>query len=289
MASNVPAELEDKFKRCKEKVMADGSDEASAYGICYSAVVEGKADALEQAAKSGFVLTDKERSEIIAHWTSKFSLKWMAVKVAGDWELDVTAAPFNKPDSDEQTFDEGTDFMLEVFTNPVIIYHHGIEPGKKAIQNKPTIIGKSVGIRKEADGIHIRVLLDKSIEWARRVWEAAKKGLAVASSDSISHLARLQVGNKTMMYDKGRAGRISVWPLAGVSLWDRVETNFQPASQYAIALPSMKAIYREAGVPFPVVLNDTQGDLSEAQNAAKRARVKEAQERSKKLLKAYKA
>ena len=42
MPKNVPPELEEKFKSCKEKVMAQGNDEEAAYGICYVSVVEGK-------------------------------------------------------------------------------------------------------------------------------------------------------------------------------------------------------------------------------------------------------
>jgi hypothetical protein len=207
----------------------------------------------------------------------------LAVKALDDWELDVLAVPFDKPDSDGQTFDERTDFMLDSFASPVIIYHHGVEPGKKGLQQKPVVIGKSQSVEVKPDGVHIRVLLDKTLEWARRVWEAAKKGLAVASSDSIAHLARLDVGGKSIMYEKNRAGRISVWALAGVSLWDKVEGNFQPASRYALALPAMKAIYRDAGLPFPDGVVCTHGDLPEATKAAKRAEAE--QQRAKKLIK----
>ena len=42
MASNVPPELEAKFKECKDKVIAEGNSEEAAYGICYTSVVEGK-------------------------------------------------------------------------------------------------------------------------------------------------------------------------------------------------------------------------------------------------------
>lgn len=195
----------------------------------------------------------------------------LAVKAVGDWELEVRAVPFGR-DSDGQTFDASTDYMLDHFPSPAIIYHHGVEPGAKNLEQKPVIIGKTVGVEKRSDGIYLRVILDKTIEYARRVWEAAKKGLAVASSDSISHLARLDVGGKRIMYEKNRAGRIAVWPLAGVSLWDKVEGNFMPASRQAIALPAMKAIYRQAGVRFPAL--DTHGVLSEAQSAAKRAEIR---------------
>jgi hypothetical protein len=206
-----------------------------------------------------------------------------AIKAVGDWELDVLAVPFNVVDSDGQIFDDSTEYMLDAFSSPAILYHHGIEPGAKNLQKKPTVIGKAVGVEKRADGIHVRVLLDKTLEWARRVWEAAKNGIAVASSDSIAHLARLEVDGKIIPYAKNKPGRVVVWPLAGVSLWDKVEGMFQPASRYALALPAMKAIYRDAGLPFPEI--KTNGGDVYADEATRRARVKSLQERAKKLLK----
>ncbi len=173
-----------------------------------------------------------------------------AVKAVGDWEIEVRGVPYGT-DGDGQTFDANTDYMLDAFPTPVITYHHGIQPGKKGIQGQPIIIGKTIRVEKRADGIWLRVLLDKTLDFARRVWEAAKKGLAVASSDSIAHLARLEVNGKQIFYEKDKGGRISVWPLAGVSLWDSGNGNFRPASPNAIALPAMKAIYRDAGLPFP--------------------------------------
>lgn len=179
-----------------------------------------------------------------------FDLEHVTVKAVGDWELEIRAVPFGI-DRDEQSFDAQTDYMLAEFPTPVITYHHGVNPGAKGLQANPMIIGKTTSVEKRADGIWIRVLLDKTLDFARRVWEAAKKGLAVASSDSIAHLARLEVNGKQIFYDKDRPGRIAVWPLAGVSLWDLGNGNFRPASPNAIALPAMKAIYREAGLPFP--------------------------------------
>jgi hypothetical protein len=75
------------------------------------------------------------------------------------------------------------------------------------------------------------------------------------------------------MYEKNRAGRIAVWPLAGISIWEKGNGNLKPASQIAYALPAMKAIYRDAGIPFPETLPATDGVLPEAStDAAKRAR-----------------
>lgn len=53
-ASNVPAELEDKFQSCKDAVMSeDGMTEDSAYAICYTSVVEGKSLDDARAAHAG--------------------------------------------------------------------------------------------------------------------------------------------------------------------------------------------------------------------------------------------
>ena len=56
MPKNVPAELEDKFTSCKEKVIASGQDEKAAYGICYVSVVEGKS--IPEATKAYYLSMD---------------------------------------------------------------------------------------------------------------------------------------------------------------------------------------------------------------------------------------
>lgn len=180
----------------------------------------------------------------------------LAIKAVGDWELDVTAVPFGSSgnrDKDGQWFDSMTQIMEDVYSTPLVIYQHGIEQGAKDFQEKLITVGKSVpgSLVKKSDGWHVRVILDKGIEAAKRIMEAARKGLVAVSSDSISHLARLDIGGKLIPYEKDRPGRIAVWPLAGFSLWELGNGNFQPANRQAIALPVMKAIYRDAGVPFP--------------------------------------
>ena len=271
MPNNVPPELEEKFRSCKEKVMADGNDEESAYGICYAAIVEGKADAASLAGKAGFIFGE----------ATKY-LKVHAVKAVGDWELEVKVLPFTT-DSDGQWFDENTDIMQDAFSTPLVIYQHGIKQGAKQIDNKPVIVGKSVQgtLQKRNDGWYIKVILDKALKQAKDIMEAAWKGLVAVSSDSIAHLARLDIGGKLIPYEKNKPGRIAVWPLAGFSLWEKGNGNFSPANHSAFALPAMKAIYREAGLPFPDITDDV---LPEAkQKAVKRAR--QVIEQSKKVIK----
>lgn len=204
-------------------------------------------------------------------------IKLLAVKAVGDWEIEIRAVPFGV-DRDGQTFDADTDYMLDMFSSPILIYHHGFKPGMKGLEDRPVIVGKSTKTEMRSDGVYIRGILDKTIEYARRIWEAAKNGLAVASSDSILHLARLDVGGKRIMYEKNRPGRIAVWPLAGVSLWDVAKGNALPASRNAIALPAMKAIYREAGIDFPDVVGTT-GDGQAEKRARRRTEARKEAER----------
>jgi len=145
------------------------------------------------------------------------------------------------------------------------------------------IVGRSVQgtLQKRNDGWYIKVVLDKALKQAKDIMEAAWKGLVAVSSDSIAHLARLDIGGKLIPYEKNKPGRIAVWPLAGFSLWEKGNGNFSPANHSAFALPAMKAIYREAGLPFPDITDDV---LPEAkQKAVKRAR--QVIEQSKKVIK----
>lgn len=207
-----------------------------------------------------------------------------AVKAVGDWELDVTAIPFGSRDSDGQWFDDRTDIMHEAFTTPLVVYQHGIKQGAKEIEEKPTVIGRSIAgsLAKKVDGWHIRVVLDQTKEAAKRVMEAAKQGLVAVSSGSISHLARLDIGGKLIQYEKNRAGRIAVWALGEISLWEKGNGNALPANQFAVALPAMKAMYKEAGLPFPEI--DTNGVTPKAEQAEKRAKVLQ---KSKEILKKW--
>lgn len=210
-----------------------------------------------------------------ARQLAQMFLDTFAVKAVGDWEIDILAVPFGVRDSDGQYFDAETDIMQANFENPAILYHHGVMPGKTGLQDRPAVIGKALSVEKKADGWHIRALLDKAHEFARRVWDAAQKGIAVASSDSISHLARLDIGSKQIMYEKNRPGRVSVWPLACVSLWDKVDGNFLPAFPYknVMPLPAMKAIYGEADLSFPEITDTTHGVSQADDIARKRAKV----------------
>jgi hypothetical protein len=213
--------------------------------------------------------------------------KAASIKAVGDWELDICAIPFNTKDSDRQWFDENTDIMAEQFPTPVVIYQHSIKQGAKGFEDKPVVIGDTVpgSLKKESDGWHLRVILNKTLEKAKNVMEAAKKKLVAVSSGSIDHLARLEVAGKMIPYDKGIPGRIAVWPFGEISLWDMGGGNLSPANHTAYALPAMKAIYNLAGLTFPTISPESPGHAGDAGEASQRAGMKaEAQARSRQFL-----
>ena len=162
------------------------------------------------------------------------------IKALGDWELDVLAVPFGSEfdkDSDEEYFDANTNLFLDNYLPPAF-YYHGYSPDGEPM-GEPALIGKTESAEVREDGVWLRVILDKASEFAQRVWNAAKEGLARASSGSISHLVRADDD-----------GHITSWPLAEISLFD-IDGYRQPANQYAVAIPVLKSNFEHAGLPLP--------------------------------------
>ena len=173
----------------------------------------------------------------------------IAIKSDGDvWELDVLGVPYGGPnngrDSDGEYFSAQTKLYLDKYPTVPAVYYHGYDENG-APASEPQIIGKTTGYEVKQDGVWFRVTLDKANEYARRVWEAAKNGIARASSGSIAHLRRV-----------ARDGHITHWPVAELSIFDAVG-NRQPANQYAVAMPVMKAVYAQAGLTLP---DDIEGE-----------------------------
>ena len=159
-----------------------------------------------------------------------------------EWVLDVLGVPYGGPnngkDSDGEYFSPQTKLHEDKYTLPPIVYYHGLTPdGKPA--GAPEYIGKAVSYEDRGEGRWYRVVLDKANAVAKRVWEAAQNGLARASSGSIAHLVRV-----------ARDGHIMEWPVGELSVFD-VGEGRQPANQYAVALPTLKAVYLQAGLTLP--------------------------------------
>lgn len=155
----------------------------------------------------------------------------------GDWVLDVLGAPYGGPyngkDADGDAFDAETNFWLDRIGKRPVIHYHG------ATQKSPEIIGQELGYEQRADGVWFRVLLDKANEAAGRIWQAAKQGLARASSGAIQHLIR-----------KDEAGRVLEWPIGELSLLD-AGAGERPANPYAVAMPALMKCYKAAGLDLP--------------------------------------
>lgn len=167
-----------------------------------------------------------------------------AVKALGEWELEVLGVPFgtrDNKDSDGQFFTERTEAYLANYKSIPVFYYHSINPDGKTMQAEPELIGKAEYARTDKQGHWFRVTLDNAKKLARRIWEAAKKGIARASSGSLNYLVRV-----------AQSGEILSWPVAELSLID-IDGGRQPANPLAIATPVIKAAYKQAGLPYPVI------------------------------------
>lgn len=164
-----------------------------------------------------------------------------AAQSGGGWLLDVLGVPFGGPyggrDAHGEYFTEATDLWLERIARRPVVYYHGLADGGAP----PQIIGEELGWDRRPDGIWFRVALDPASALARRVWEAAQKGLARASSGAISHLVRV-----------ADDGCILVWPIGEISLLDA--RQHAPANPYAVAIPyrvqavRAKTVFAAAGL-----------------------------------------
>ena len=174
---------------------------------------------------------------------------WGAIKAAGDMTLEVLGIPFGGPDrgkdSQGQYFSPRTKTYLDAGKSVPVFYYHGYTDGGKP-QGDPVLIGTAKFERTDDKGHWFRVALDKTKDLARKVWEAAKKGLAKASSGAVSHLVRL-----------AKDGEILNWVIGELSVFDTYNGK-EPANAYAVALPVMKSLYQGAGIEFtlPVLPDD---------------------------------
>ncbi len=206
------------------------------------------------------------KTELLNAHFSRFAAP--KIKTAGDWELDVLAIPFGGPDFGKdlqgEYFTPDTDLSVDQFPTPMVVYYHGFDENKVPMKT-PETIGDVISQETKADGHWVKILLRKANKYAQRVWKAAKKGMAKASSGTIAHLARSEWG-----------GEITFWPFAEITLLDEsVEENRIPANAYAVAIPVMKALYAKAGINLPDIL-DPQNPQAKAKGAQHRAKADEA-------------
>ncbi len=164
------------------------------------------------------------------------------VKAVGDWVLEVLGVPFGGPfngkDADGEYFSSRSNLHADKYPAIPAVYYHGLDADGRP-KGKPEYIGKAEFVEIRTDGAWYQVVLDKANEYAKRVWEAAKKKTARASSGSIPQLVRIAAD-----------GHIDEWPVAEMTLLD-AEKWRQPVNNYAVVVPMMKSIYEKAGIVMP--------------------------------------
>ena len=157
--------------------------------------------------------------------------------------LEVLGVPFGGPmggkDVDGEFFSERTELALKPGDRRPVFYNHGEDPANTKVMF-PEVIGEATYIGKRADGHWFEVVIDDTNEFAKRVVEAAKQGMARASSGAIGYLTRIL----------RRTGEILVWPLGELSLLDADPGGRRiPSNDYAVA--HLKTAFAHRGIEFP--------------------------------------
>jgi HK97 family phage major capsid protein len=164
---------------------------------------------------------------------------------SGEMVLEVLGAPFGSPykdgkDSQGDYFDKRTDIGEKYYPEIPAIYAHGFNPSTRKQMDKPEIIGKAKYDHQDENGHWYHVALDKTSQFAQKIWNAALKGLAKASSGTIDYLVR-----------RDADGHLKRWHVAELTLVDTSE-GLNPANPYAIAIPMLKIDYELAGMKIDI-------------------------------------
>jgi HK97 family phage major capsid protein len=165
--------------------------------------------------------------------------------VGNEMVLEVLGAPFGSPykdgkDSQGDYFDKTTDVGEKHYPEIPAIYAHGFNPTTRKQMDKPEIIGRAKYDHQDEHGHWYHVFLDKTSKFAQKIWAAALKGLAKASSGTIDYLVRRDAN-----------GHLKRWHVAELTLVDTSE-GLQPANPYAIAIPMLKMDYELAGMKIEI-------------------------------------
>ena len=237
MPRNVPPDLEDKFRSCKEQVMAQGQSEEAAYGICYVSVVEGKSldesiKAYEDGLKYGQRNAKQDRQrirdiraaarqihdktielepddedkqpsaldEIVEIRSDDVVYFGDAVKALGDGKIGGYLVRFTSdsdPDLTGEYFTADTDFGDA--TEATVYYNHGLDPvmGKRKLGKAP--------IRVDEFGAWAETQLQMRDDYEKFIYQMAEAGKMGWSSGTASHLVEKE--------PNGKAVWLKSWPL----------------------------------------------------------------------------
>ena len=165
-----------------------------------------------------------------------------------EWVIDILGAPYGGPkrgkDRHDEYFSPRTNFYEDKNAPlPLLTYYHGYTPDGKP-QGDPEIIGFTSKRWRNNSGLWFRGILDKTSSFAKRVWEAALKNKARASSGLAGMMGRTKPD-----------GEITHWLIGELAVWD-VDANRQPANDFAIVSPKIKALFKD----FTDLQTDPTGD-----------------------------
>lgn len=176
----------------------------------------------------------------LLHATEGVATTYATMKALGHRQIEVKVAYGGHKggrDSHDEYFSARTDFDVENFPAPPLLYYHGYsETGRK--MTRPVVTGSLLSRRPGSDGHYLTYQL-KSGKYADLQWESAQKGQCVVSPGTVGHLIR-----------KAADGHLDYWPLAEVSAWD-YDSKRPPANLHSVAAPVLKAAYLEAGIDLP--------------------------------------
>ena len=161
---------------------------------------------------------------------------------SGEWTFEVVGVPFGGhvggKDAQGEFFTEHTDIMLNIGDERPVLYYHGSLPSGQ-IDPTPTPIGKAIYKEMRKGVGHVfDVIIDKSKQFAQRIFTSAVQGLARASGGSAPHLIRRN----------DKTGELYTWPLAELTLIDKGQGRV-PANE--LATVSLKTVYEEAEMELP--------------------------------------
>jgi hypothetical protein len=178
------------------------------------------------------------------------------VKALGDRTLELRVA--YGYDAHGERFSAKTDFDIENFPTPPVLYYHGYDEKGKPM-GKPVVIGRTTKRESRDDGHYLTAKL-KNGQYADKTWDAALKGQAVVSPGTAGHLRR-----------KASDGELTYWPIVEISAWDYAEHR-KPAHPHSVAIPVLKALYLAEGLDLPASLSKEQpeavGDTASAESSS---------------------
>lgn len=167
---------------------------------------------------------------------------WYAMKATGEWELEVLGVPFGGPlngkDLDGEFFSPKTNLMLKLGDRRPVLYNHGASPDNQK-ETFPEVIGEAEYVRVDEKGHWFRVVLDRGREYAKIMMDAARAGMARASSGAVNYLTRIV----------RKTGEVLVWPFSELSLIDKVPGVREPSNDYAVAY--LKTAFEQAKLELP--------------------------------------